>query len=592
MSRRCSASTSATTSARGGAGTRSASKAADAIIATVDSHAPGFAKSVIGRQIHSPLDLERRFGLIGGDIFHGKMGLDQLFSARPMIGAADYRMPLKGLYLCGSGAHPGGGVTGAPGHNAAHAVLADRRFWRRAALKPLEGIKVLDLSRVLAGPWCTQLLADLGAEVIKIERPGSGDDTRHWGPPWHGEGERPGRGLFPELQPRQEVGGDRFRARRRARRWCASWPPTPTSSSRISRSAGLAKFGLDAATLRAANPRLVYASITGFGQDGPYADRAGYDFIIQGMGGMMSITGLPDGEPGGGPMRVGVAIADLFTGMYTCGRDPRGALSAREDRRGRAHRHGAVRHAAGDARQPGVERAGFGQGPAAAGQHAPEHRALSAVRRGGSADHHRRRQRPPVRPAGGDLRPSRMGRATSASRPTARASPIAARSCGWSARCIRTRSRRRNGSSSWKQPGIPAGPINRVTQALADVQAQHRAMVRTIAGVPLVGSPVRLDGARADSRPAAAGAGRAYGRGAGWIARRRRAGSTSRVGGDWLTGSSPSRSDGEGDHAQHGGGVSGASAFYPSTIPSAGNGSPPHELRSQGGTYWSIFSRP
>jgi len=108
--------------------------AADQIIATVDAHAPGFANSVIGRQIHSPLDLERRFGLIGGDIFHGKMSLDQLFSARPMIGAADYRMPVKGLYLCGSGAHPGGGVTGAPGHNAAHAILSDRRkFWRRAA---------------------------------------------------------------------------------------------------------------------------------------------------------------------------------------------------------------------------------------------------------------------------------------------------------------------------------------------------------------------------------------------------------------------------------------------------------------------------
>jgi phytoene dehydrogenase-like protein len=106
-------------------------KAADAVIATIDAHAPGFAASVIGRQIHSPLDLERRFGLIGGDIFHGKMGLDQLFSARPMIGAADYRMPLVGLYLCGSGAHPGGGVTGAPGHNAAHAILADRKPWSR-----------------------------------------------------------------------------------------------------------------------------------------------------------------------------------------------------------------------------------------------------------------------------------------------------------------------------------------------------------------------------------------------------------------------------------------------------------------------------
>ncbi len=108
-------------------------RAADHVIDVVDSHAPGFRASVIGRQIHSPLDLERRFGLIGGDIFHGKMGLDQLFSARPMIGAADYRMPVPGLYLCGSGAHPGGGVTGAPGHNAAQAVLADRRPWRRRA---------------------------------------------------------------------------------------------------------------------------------------------------------------------------------------------------------------------------------------------------------------------------------------------------------------------------------------------------------------------------------------------------------------------------------------------------------------------------
>jgi phytoene dehydrogenase-like protein len=108
-------------------------RAADTVIATVDAHAPGFAKSIIARQIHSPLDLERRFGLVGGDIFHGKMGLDQLFSARPMIGASNYRLPLPGLYLCGSGAHPGGGVTGAPGHNAAQAILADRKPWGRRA---------------------------------------------------------------------------------------------------------------------------------------------------------------------------------------------------------------------------------------------------------------------------------------------------------------------------------------------------------------------------------------------------------------------------------------------------------------------------
>ncbi|QPQ56123.1 NAD(P)/FAD-dependent oxidoreductase [Allosphingosinicella flava] len=105
---------------------------ADHIIDTVDAYAPGFKASVVGRLALSPLDLEQRFNLIGGDIFHGKMGLDQLFSARPMLGHADYRMPLAGLYLCGSGAHPGGGVTGAPGHNAAQAVLADRKLWRRS----------------------------------------------------------------------------------------------------------------------------------------------------------------------------------------------------------------------------------------------------------------------------------------------------------------------------------------------------------------------------------------------------------------------------------------------------------------------------
>ncbi len=99
---------------------------ADLMIATVDRHAPGFRQSVLGRQILSPLDLERTFGLIGGDIFHGALSLDQLFSARPMLGHADYRAPLPGLYMCGSGTHPGGGVTGAPGHNAARAILTDR----------------------------------------------------------------------------------------------------------------------------------------------------------------------------------------------------------------------------------------------------------------------------------------------------------------------------------------------------------------------------------------------------------------------------------------------------------------------------------
>ncbi|MDQ3139555.1 MAG: CoA transferase, partial [Pseudomonadota bacterium] len=183
-------------------------------------------------------------------------------------------------------------------------------------VKPLDGIRVLDLSRVLAGPWATQSLADLGAEVIKVEQPGSGDDTRHWGPPWHAhEGERV---------------AAYFLAANRGKRSVAIDFACPEGAALVANMAasadvvvenykvgGLAKFGLDAATLRGANPRLIYASITGFGQDGPYANRAGYDYIIQAMGGLMSLTGLPDGEPGGGPVRAGVAVADLFTGMYT-----------------------------------------------------------------------------------------------------------------------------------------------------------------------------------------------------------------------------------------------------------------------------------
>ena len=274
---------------------------------------------------------------------------------------------------------------------------------------PLAGIRVLDLSRVLAGPWCTQLLADLGAEVIKVERPGVGDDTRHWGPPWHGEGDdRVAAYFLAANRGKKSAAIDFAKPRRRG-----AGPPAgradATSSSRISRSAGSRSSASTPTALRAANPRLIVASITGFGQDGPYAERAGYDFIIQGMGGMMSITGLPDGEPGGGPMRVGVAVVDLFTGMYTGDAILAALVPARADGRGRAHRHGPVRHAAGDARQPGVECADLGQGPAAAGQYPSQHRALPAVRRGRSADHHRRRQRPPVRAAGGDLRPSGMG---------------------------------------------------------------------------------------------------------------------------------------------------------------------------------------
>ncbi len=184
-------------------------------------------------------------------------------------------------------------------------------------MNSLDGIRVLDLSRVLAGPWCTQTLADLGADVIKIERPGSGDDTRTWGPPFlkdpqgHDTAEAAyylgtnrnkrsvtcdiaqaeGQQLVRELVPLCDVFVENFKV------------------------GDMARYGLDYPSLKALNPRLVYCSVTGFGQTGPYRERAGYDYAVQGMGGLMSITGERD-DLGGGPQKVGVAVADLFTGMY------------------------------------------------------------------------------------------------------------------------------------------------------------------------------------------------------------------------------------------------------------------------------------
>ena len=147
--------------------------------------------------------------------------------------------------------------------------------------------------------------------------PAHGDDTRHWGPPWHGEGDSRVAAYFLSCNRGKKSAAIDFAQPEGAAlvRKLAERSDVVVENFKVG---GLEKFGLDAKSLRGANPRLVYASITGFGQDGPYADRAGYDYIIQGMGGLMSITGLPDGVPGGGPMRVGVAVVDLFTGLYTC----------------------------------------------------------------------------------------------------------------------------------------------------------------------------------------------------------------------------------------------------------------------------------
>lgn len=180
------------------------------------------------------------------------------------------------------------------------------------APRPLAGVRVLDLSRVLAGPWCGQLLADYGADVIKVERPGAGDDTRAWGPPWWQtpDGTRTASYYLAANRGKRSVAADLASADGQALvRALAAEADVLIENYKVGQ---LAKYGLDHATLADLNPRLVYCSITGYGQDGPYAPRAGYDFAIQAQGGLMSITG----EPGREPQKVGVAVADLMTGLY------------------------------------------------------------------------------------------------------------------------------------------------------------------------------------------------------------------------------------------------------------------------------------
>lgn len=185
-------------------------------------------------------------------------------------------------------------------------------------MKLLDGVRVLDLSRILAGPWATQVLADFGADVIKVERPGVGDDTRTWGPPY-----------LKDAAGNDSSESAYYLCANRGKRSVAIDFTTGEGQALLRelvvhcdvlvenyKVGGLKKYGLDFASLQAINPKLVYCSITGYGQDGPYAQRAGYDAAIQAIGGLMSVTGEPDGAPGAGPQKVGVAATDLMTGMY------------------------------------------------------------------------------------------------------------------------------------------------------------------------------------------------------------------------------------------------------------------------------------
>jgi formyl-CoA transferase len=367
--------------------------------------------------------------------------------------------------------------------------------------KPLAGVRVLDLSRVLAGPWATQLLADLGAEVIKVERPGEGDDTRHWGPPWHEhDGEKVAAYFLAANRGKRSVAID-FGTEEGAAlvRKMAADADVVVENFKVG---GLKKFGLDADNLRAANPRLVYASITGFGQDGPYSARAGYDYIIQGMGGLMSLTGVPDGEPGGGPMKVGVAVADLFTGMYTANAIL-AALYRREQTGEGATLDVALfdtqlamlANQASNAMVSGVDPKRLGAGHPNIVPYQPFKAADQAI----------------IIAVGNDRQFAKLaailGRAEWAADPdfATNAARVASRDrlVPMIAEIIGTRS-----AAQWleklEQAGIPAGPINTISQALADPQAIYRgARIQAGGGdlgeVPMVGCPIRIDGDRSDA---------------------------------------------------------------------------------------------
>ena len=368
-------------------------------------------------------------------------------------------------------------------------------------MKPLAGVRVLDLSRVLAGPWATQLLADLGADVIKVEKPGAGDDTRHWGPPWlEHEDEKVAAYFLAANRGKRSVAIDFSRTEGAAlvRRMAAD-ADVVVENFKVG---GLRKFGLDADSLRAAHPRLIYASITGFGQDGPYASRAGYDYIIQAMGGLMSLTGLSDGEPGGGPVRVGVAVADLFTGMYTAN-----AILAALYRREQTGEGATIDMAlfdtqlavlanqASNALVSGVDPKRQGAG----------HPNIVPYQPFQAAD------QPIIIAVGNDRQFARLaaivGHPEWIEDPDFSTNParVAARDrlVPMVAEIIATKP-----AAEWLEQlevaGIPAGPINSISQALADPQAVHRGARLDLGGgalgeVPMVGNPIRLDGERADA---------------------------------------------------------------------------------------------
>ena len=361
---------------------------------------------------------------------------------------------------------------------------------------PLAGVKVVELARILAGPWAGQVLADLGAEVIKVEAP-EGDDTRRWGPPFldRADGSRDAAYFHATNRGKRSVRAD-FR--------------TPEGVALVKRLVaeadvvienfkvgGLAKYGLDWPGLSAVNPRLVYCSITGFGQDGPYAHRAGYDYILQGMSGLMSITG----EAGGAPMRAGVAVVDLFTGIYSAT-----AILAALHRRGVTGRGEHIDMALMDCAvamtaNQAMNYLATGTPPGREGHFHPNLAPYQVVP---CADGHM------ILATGNDGQYRRfcaaIGREDLAAAPeyASNALRVAGRAALSEAISAETaRWAKADLLAACEAAGVPAGPINDMAEVFADPQVQARGMQVAIDGLPGVRGPFRFSGGNArPARPA------------------------------------------------------------------------------------------
>lgn len=361
----------------------------------------------------------------------------------------------------------------------------------------LSHLRVLDLSRVLAGPWCGQILADLGAEVIKVERPGAGDDTRTWGPPWmkdvDGQDTREAAYFMSANRNKKSITIDLSRPEGQALvRRLASQSDILLENYKVG---GLAQYGLDYETLHREFPRLIYCSVTGFGQTGPYAPRAGYDFIIQGMGGLMSITGERDDLPGGGPQKVGVAVSDLFTGMYsTVG--VLAALAAREVTGQGQHVDMALLDTqVAMTANMAMNYFATGKPPGRAGN---AHSNIVPYQTFETADGH------VIIAVGNDGQFAKLcavlGCPELAKDPRFATNPERVRHRAVIVPMLAERFVQKpmqHWSDALEAVGVPCGPINSLAQTFADPHVQHRGMkiemAHPVAGtVPLVGSPLKL----------------------------------------------------------------------------------------------------